>query len=117
MALDFAVLDNLAAALVAAGIRSASVNPADVLLPGVWIQVAGVELDLLAGHTIGLNLVAITGDTGPARSMADLAETFNKVVTVIDPTGQSRMVSVTLPGNPPLPGLSIPFDLPICDDL
>lgn len=111
--LDFVAVDELVAALKAGGIRSVSVDPADINPPGVLVKVTGVDLDLLAGLTITTELLCVVPDNGQRRSMTALAALFNQVTTVVDPTAATRVVSVLLLENQaPLPGLSVPFDLP-----
>lgn len=114
--LDFADLDQLATVLTDAGVRSVSMDPAKVNLPGVWIELTGVDLDVLEGVTIKVNLVCLAGDTDPRRAAGQLAGLFNKVVPAIADLGGPA--GTTLPGTyvfsgstAALPGLAIPLDL------
>lgn len=114
MEISFAPLDDLAAALEAVeGIRSASVDPAKVTTPGVWIQGTGIELDRLAGYTLTTRLVLVVDNNGQRRAMTALAGLLNKVLTVVDPAGPITPREVTLPGDAgaALPGLAVPFNL------
>ena len=112
MDVHFTALDDLAASLKAAGVRSASADPAEVNAPGVLVQLAGVELDRLAGYTLNARLLLVVPDNGHLRSRTALAELLSTVTTVVDPDDTITPVAVTLPGSPaPLPGLSVPVDL------
>ena len=107
-------INDLVDTLEDAGIRSVSVDPAEINTPGVWVQFTGFEADLLGGYTISTALVCIVGDISPLRSLATLSELVDKVLTVVDPSGPITAVAVNMPGAKPLPGLRIPFDLPTC---
>lgn len=114
--LDFANLDQLVTALKAAGVRSASIDPAELNLPGVLIEVTGVSLDLLAGVTIKLNLVCLVSDDKPKQAAKQLQALFNKVADVArahgGPTDDSTVGRWVLPGSAAeLPGISVPLDL------
>lgn len=114
--LDFGNLDELAGLLTAAGVRSASTNPAEITTPGVWIRFDGVSLDRLAGCTIKLTLHLIVGDAEPRIVMPELAALFNQVRPVLNdlggPAGDTTRVGVVLPNSTkPLPALAVPLDL------
>lgn len=111
--LDWTPVDALVEALVDAGIRQASVDPADLSLPGVWVQITGVDQDRLgSGPTINTRLVLMVPDTGIRLSLEALAELYNQVCEVIDPAGPATPLTVSLPeGGAPVPGLAVPFDL------
>ncbi len=116
MALNFADLDALATILKDAGVRDASMDPAKLSLPGVWLELTGIELDVLEGQTIKLNLVCLTQDTDPRRAATQLAALFNTVVAAIADLGGPA--DTAIPGTyvfsgstARLPGLAIPFDL------
>lgn len=114
--LDFADLDELATILEAAGVRDVSMDPSKLNLPGVWIELNGIDLDVLDGLTIKVNLVCLTGDTDPRRAATQLAALFNQVVPAIaslgGPAGVTTAGTWTFPGSTArLPGLAIPLDL------
>lgn len=115
--LNFGDLDELTEALAGIdGVRSASLDPADINLPGVLVQVVGVSLDLLAGLTIKTNLLLLVDDTQPRRAAKELQDLFNAVIPVVrtlgGPTADSVVGKWVLPGQPvPLPGISVPLDL------
>lgn len=114
--LDFADLDALAAVLKAAGVRDASMDPAKVNLPGVWIELTGIDLDVLDGVTIKVNLVCLTQDTDPRRAATQLAALFNQVIPAIADLGGPAETTVpgtyVFPGSTAaLPGLAIPLEL------
>lgn len=109
--LDFAAVDDLVAALRGAGLR-ADVDPALLNPPCVWVNVTGIDLNILDGLTINTEVVAIVPDKNHKRAMQELAELFNLVTDVVDPTGPTLARGTVLPDNPtPLPSLVVPFDL------
>lgn len=117
MDITFDALDELAAELKAGGVREASTNPADLNLPGVWVQATGIDFDLLDGYTIHARLVLVVADNGVARSMTALAELLTDVVQVIGPSDTVTATTATLPSNPArLPALAVPIDLTVTGD-
>lgn len=108
---DFTRVDELAAALVAGGVRSADVDVRKVNLPGVWVKVSGLRYDLLDGYTILTTLYLIAADKDPRRTMTDLQALVNKVTAVVDPTGDVVAVELAMPDGTALPALALPFDL------
>jgi hypothetical protein len=117
-ALNFGDLDELTVALAGIdGVRSASLDPADLNLPGVLVQVVGVSHDNLAGLTIKTNLLLLVADSQPRRAAEELQDLFNAVIPVVrdtygGPTADSVMGKWVLPGQPTqLPGISVPLDL------
>jgi hypothetical protein len=114
MTVTLAPLDDLAAALKAGGVRSASTNPAEINTPGVWIRLTGISFDLLGGYTLNTVLHLVVADNGVQRSAVALVALLNKVTAVVDPSDTVTPAGVTLPANPaPLPGLAVPFDLTV----
>lgn len=107
-----AALEDLVDTLEAADVEVA-LDPADLNLPGVWVQVTGVAADRLEGRTITTRLVLVVPDTGALRSLEALLELLDKVDTVV-PVDTATPLTVALPeGGGPFPGLAVPFDLPL----
>lgn len=116
-------LDELVEAIKAADpthelIRSVSLNPDEVKLPGVWIRFDGLDDNLLGGVTVNLTLHLIVANAGGfARVLAGLAQLRNLVKPVVvgygGPNGRTTRTSVILPGNTstPMPALAMPLDL------
>lgn len=115
-------ITDLAAAIKAAApelIRSASVNPDEVQVPGVWIRFDGIEDTTLGGGlTLNLTLHLIVPNAGGfARVLAQLAELRNAVKPVVagfgGPSGPTTRTGVILPANSttPLPALAVPLAL------
>jgi hypothetical protein len=116
-------LDELTAAIKGADptgelIRSASLNPDEVQVPGVWVRFDGLAYDVLAGLTVKLTLHLIVPNAGGfARVLGKLAELHNLVKPVVagygGPSGNTTRTGVLLPGNSsnPMPALAIPLDL------
>lgn len=95
----------------ALAIRDVSADPAALNLPGVLVQLTGVEFDRLAGVTIGVNLVCLAPELS-FRAWPILADLWNRVTALVTPTGRASAVTMVLPDAPQaVPGLSIPFDL------
>lgn len=115
-------IDELVTALLAADpthevIRSVSLNPDEVQLPGIWIRFDGLDDNLLGGLTVKLTVHLIVANAGGfARVLAALAGMRNLVKPVIagngGPSGQTTRTSVILsPNSQPMPALAIPLDL------
>lgn len=115
-------VDELVAAIRAADpdadvIRSVSINPTEVQLPGVWVRFDGLEEDVLAGLTVKLTVHVIVPNAGGfARVLAGLAQLRNLVKPVLTtyggPTGPTTRTGVILPSSTqPMPALAIPLDL------
>lgn len=114
MTVNFGAMDDLAGALAAVdGIRAASTDPAKLnVTPAVWVQAVQIDLDLLAGYTIGTRLLCLVADNGHERSMRALGDLLSLVLTVVDPTGPITPAPTILPGSLTVyPGLAVPFDL------
>lgn len=114
--LDFANVDQLVVLLKAAGIRSASIDPAELNLPGVLIEITGVGQDLLAGCTIKTRLICLVADDKPKQAAKQLQTLFNQVAgvarTLGGPTDDSEVSRWVLPGSAAeLPGIAVPLDL------
>ena len=98
-------------------VRSVSLNPDEVNLPGIWIRFDGLNDNVLAGLTVRLTLHLIVGNGGGfARVLAALADMRNLVKPVVagygGPTGPTARTSVILSaGTQPMPALAIPLDL------
>lgn len=92
-------------------IRDVSPDPAELNLPGVLVQLTGVEQDRLQGVAIGVNLVCLAPELS-YRAWPIMADLFNRVAALVTPTGRANAVTMTLPDTSgPVPGLSIPYDL------
>lgn len=91
--------------LTTAGI-SAGLDPAEVTLPGVWVQVGGFELDTMTTFRTDLRLQLVTGDKDDRRAMESLVELAAQVHPVI-PTGKARARTVLLPDGTGLPALEV----------
>jgi hypothetical protein len=83
---DLPQLTQLAEALVAApdnAIRSASLDPAEITVPGVWLRFTGLDYTL-EGAPLQLQLVMVVGDTdGGIRVARELAKLHNAVAEVL----------------------------------
>lgn len=120
--LDPSDLDGLVAYLKAGGdpadpdaaIREVSTDPTELNLPGVLVQITGVEFDRLGGVTIGTTLTCLAPELS-VRSWPVLADLWNRVTALVNPSGRTEAVTMVLPDTPgPVPGLSIPYDLETC---
>lgn len=105
-----AVLEEVATDLSrAAGIRSASADPAKVGTPGVWVQATGFEQTTLDGraYRIDLRLVLVTGQKQHGPALRELSDLYTAVTAVIRPTGVVTPARTTLRGTE-LPSLAVP---------
>lgn len=90
----------------------ASTDPADLRLPGVWVQIPAIDLDTLAGYTIATRLLLVVPDDGPAKAMAGLIALLNKVLAHVDAHGTIEPRTAILPeASAPLPALAVPHNL------
>lgn len=105
-------LDQLLELLRAAGLK-ASMDPADLNLPGVWLAVDTVDVANLKGDLrLGCLLFLIAGDQDPRRAIGVCSAMFQKVLTVLSPDGAVQTQGVVMPADPtPLPALRVPVNL------
>lgn len=115
-------IDELVAELIAADpsreiVRSASLNPDEVNVPGVWVRLDSLDKGTLSGLRVRLTLHMIVSPAGGfARTLAQLAGMWNLLRPVVarygGPTGPVTRVSVILAANAaPMPALAVPLDL------
>ena len=111
--LDFAPVDDLVKALREVdGIRSVDVDPGEVNVPGIWVQVVGFDPDLLAANTLKLRLLLIVADgTRPRDVMDELRDLYNATLAVLQPDGPVTARTVALPDGGLYPALAFSLDL------
>lgn len=105
-------------ALVAAGVDQvagidATIDPAKLVLPGILVQFAGLELDTLQGHTVLARVLVVAPQRDDPRSL-DLLSAGVLVVTTADLelTGTITTAGVRVPKHPhPMPGLIVPVQI------
>lgn len=103
----------LVAALAAADVR-ASIDPAKVNPPGVWVHLAGpLDHDTLGCSTLPVDLVLVVADTTDDAALAALAALHDKVLAVVDAAGPIRFQGTVLPGPDltALPSLVVPIQI------
>lgn len=78
--------------------------------PGVVVQVFGYTFNALDSYLMRGRLLLVVPDA-PARSaIAALGDLFNRVTTIMRPSGEVTHEAVSLPDRgAPLPALSVPF--------
>lgn len=91
----------------------ASLDPADLNLPGVWVSLTGIPGGRMQGTCLAVSLVLIAGDLPPSVALGHLATLYNTVrprIAGLPRNGDVQSVRVTIPGveGRPMPGLSIP---------
>lgn len=91
----------------------ASMDPAELNLPGAWLAVDELRTANLRGQLqLRCRLFLISPDTDPLRAMEHLEALHTKVTTVLSPDGPVVTQGVVMPDNPtPLPALSVPVYL------
>jgi hypothetical protein len=109
-----AAVTALLATLNAADIR-ATINPAEVNTPGVWLRLGTIDLiQVLCGEnegTISAEAVCIVSDTTDDAALALLAALVEQVLPLVDVAGVLRFQGTVLPGADltPLPSVAIPI--------
>jgi hypothetical protein len=104
-------LATVVAQIKAAGVETCSTDPADILAPGVLVQLVDFQPVTMTGWEVNLNLVLVASDTdggpGPAAALSTL---LNTILAWARPDGPIQARSVQLPSGPaPLPGLVFPL--------
>jgi len=94
-----------------AHVETASTDPADILAPGVLVQLVDFQPITLTGWQLNLNLVLVAADVdggpGPAAALTVL---LNLILAWAQPDGPIQARSVQLPSGPaPFPGLVFPL--------
>lgn len=91
----------------------ASMDPAEVNLPGGWLALDEVRPHGMGGRLqLRCSLFLISSDRDALRAVGVLAGLFNIARTVLTPDGPTVTQGVVLPGDPtPLPALRVPIHL------
>lgn len=110
--LTTAPLTELLDALAAAEVQ-ASMDPAELNLPAVWLAVDAVRpVNVGLGLRLECRLFLISPDTDPLRAAGHLFDLYNQVAGVVTPDGPVVSQGVVMPGDPtPLPALAVPVYL------
>jgi hypothetical protein len=103
-----------------AGVKSAVLDPAQLVTPGVWCKVPSFGLDTLAAdqYRVDLELYLAVGDQDWKRARNKLAALFN---TVHDHLGSPRLarvpfVKLQLPDGTEVPALLVPYTVRLVPD-
>jgi hypothetical protein len=96
-------------------LRSFSIDPSKLTLPGVWCRVDALAEENLRGLTIRTTLHLIVGEADWDRALSNLAPLWNGLKAQLrehgGSSGDSTLVGVILPGSQtPLPAVAVPFD-------
>lgn len=99
-------------ALNTAGVR-ATIDPAKVNTPGVWLRLGLLDGDTLASSTLRADAVLIVPDTTDEAALAMLAEMYDAVLALVDADGPARWQGTILPGPDltALPSLVVPVQI------
>jgi hypothetical protein len=110
MAELFAQVDEIIDALVAAGIRDTSLDPAEVNVPGVWVKAPTIVPDVLFGYTLNVDLVLIVEPVTPDRALFALEQLFDQVAAAVGgPAGNVTPGSVIMPDRSVCPCYTYPI--------
>lgn len=104
---------NLVDLLEAAEVR-ATMDPAEVNVPGAWVTLDGFQVTNLRGATaVDVAVYLIVGDQDTRRALDSLADLYAKVVPgVLRPDGRVVAQGVLLPdSSTALPALKVPVRL------
>lgn len=93
--------------LKAAGIR-ASLDPATLNLPGVWVQVTDLAIATYGTSKVDMTLALIVGDQDAKRAQTALLKLLNEVAAVL-PIRTASARTFLMPDQTRLPGLAVPF--------
>lgn len=96
-------------ALNEGGVR-ASLDPAKVNAPGVWLRLLPVDHDTLGGSTLRAEATCVVPDTTDDAALDGLAALHDAVLALVDPDGPCRWQGTILPGPDltALPSLVVP---------
>lgn len=88
-------------------------DPTKVRLPGVLVQLAGIDLDTLQGATVQARVLVIGPDRDDPRSIEQLESLLAVVLAAdLEVSGVITTAGVQLPSQPaPMPGLVIPINV------
>ena len=111
-------LDSLIEALQDAGVDSVGYDPAQLNLPGVWVNLTELEPFTLQGLRIRLELIVLAPNTEPRYALAALQPVFNQVLDAITPKPFSGPSGPALTGvwsfgesKTRYPGIAVPLEL------
>jgi hypothetical protein len=101
-------------------VRTVSLNPDEVQLPGVWVRLDTIGgPSTLAGLALNVTLFLIVAEAGGfARILGKLAPLYDAISAKLDAAGlaygPATRTGVILPANvsTPMPALSIPVTVP-----
>lgn len=111
--MDFrGALEDLADALAAAGVE-ASVDPADLDLPGVWVTLDRLTVPTFTGGgLVRARLLLIVPDQDHIRAVEALQDLYDATVAVVDPMSDVESTLATVQAGPDLPALTFTHDIP-----
>jgi hypothetical protein len=107
----FDAVDQLVSDLKLAGTRDASVDPADLVLPGVLVQPTAIVGDLFGGHTIRIRCALVAQAVAPSRAMPELAALFAAVAAQVGLTGDATLTTMVMPDGVAYPCILYPVEL------
>jgi hypothetical protein len=96
--------------LTAGGVP-ATMDPADLNLPGAWVSVDAFVPEVLGGYSVKVTVYLIVPDTDPRRALERLGDLFDLCVNLgLLPAEDATATGVALPdGGGPFPALAVPF--------
>lgn len=89
---------------------AATIDPTKLHLPGILVQLAGVDVDTLAGYTAQARLLIVAPQRDDPRSLHALSDGLTIALAAdLEVTGPISTAGVRVPAQPkPMPGLSVP---------
>lgn len=89
----------------------ATMDPADLNLPGAWVSVDGLTPETLGGYSVRVTVYLIVADVDPRRALERLGDMFDLCVNLgLLPAEEAGATTVAMPdGAGPYPAIAIPF--------
>lgn len=110
------VLDELARLLTDAGV-DADADPRNLRPPCAWISPRTVDLNIMTGGTVRVDVFLIARDNGFMAAHSVLADLLERTLTVVDADEPVALdQSVTLSTGGPLPAYRLTTDIEYCQE-
>lgn len=91
----------------------ATIDPTKLTLPGILVQLAGVDVDTLAGETVQVRILIVAPQRDDPRTLDHLTRGLQIAYDAdLEVTGPAAATGVRVPAQPkPMPGLTVPAQI------